>query len=87
MKSTVPFSASKMRSTSIFELESQDRQSLNSWAPMWGGDEIKPLRDYMGFYGDSYQKFTKKDYTKLKKSRATMHLNVMDLQERGERGR
>ena len=64
MKSTVPFSASKMRSTSIFELESQDRQSLNSWAPMWGGDEIKPLRDYMGFYGDSYQKFTKKDYTK-----------------------
>ena len=54
---------------------------------MWGGDEIRPLRDYMSYYGDSYQKFSKKDYNKLKKSRATKHLNVMDLQERGERGR
>lgn len=78
-QSTVPFSASKMRSSSILEMDSQDRQSLNSWAPMWGGDEIKPLRDYMGFYGDSYQRFSKQDYTRLKKARHTKNLNIMDL--------
>ena len=41
----------------------------------------------MSFYGDSYQNFSKQDYKRLKKARHTKNLNIMDLQERGERGR